>query len=62
MDLKNHILGIVGNVIRTKREQKNISGETLGKCLGVSSGMVSQYESGKADISLFKMALTSVFR
>ena len=60
-ELKNRILGAVGNVIRCKREQKNISGEMLGKCLDVTPGMISQYESGKADISVFKMALVSTY-
>lgn len=60
-ELKVRVAATVGSIIKYYREKKNISGEQLGNCLGVSGGMVSQYESGKADINLSKMALTSVY-
>lgn len=60
-ELKQRVLTAVGRVIRYYREKKNISGKQLGTCLGVSDGMISQYESGKADISLSKMALASAY-
>ena len=60
-ELKGCVASMVGKVIRHYREKKNLSEEQLGECLGVSSGMISQYENGRADINLSKMAMASVY-
>lgn len=60
-NLKYTFLESLGEKIRMKRKQKSLSLAELADCLHVSAASLSQYESGKNDMKVSKLAFISTY-
>lgn len=59
--IKQEFLVSIGNVIKKKRERKNMSQEELGEYLEVSKSTVSRMENGKLDMPATTLPLISSY-
>ena len=51
----SNLNNIIGNNVRTKREQQNMTGEELAKKSGVSTSMIYYIESGRKKPSVLTL-------
>lgn len=59
--LRSNYLRKIGLVIRQKREQKNITQESLAECLHIDRTTLSRYETGATDMNASVLPVVSTY-